>query len=157
MIWIDLVFIFVQLDRVGGTFRIGGKDKGKQKSAYGSRLPSTNDPDEPSNGSQYGFAPVQDVVTGFSDKEVNEKFEQMLVSWLILVHPFLSHWGLLEINDLSRYGLVMNKIQTNSKLPILCRPTNGVLLPKIFGLGWKNDNEYFIFLSVLHVVWDCET
>ncbi|KAL5011351.1 hypothetical protein ScPMuIL_009902 [Solemya velum] len=68
----------IELDRVGGTFRIGGKDKGKQKSAYGSRLPSTADAEEPSNGSQYGFAPTQDIISGLSDKEVNEKFEQML-------------------------------------------------------------------------------
>ncbi|XP_021363043.1 protein diaphanous homolog 2-like isoform X7 [Mizuhopecten yessoensis] len=66
------------LDKVGGTFRLGSKDKAKSKSStYSGRLPSTTESEE-TNGSQYGFGPQQDGISTLSDKEVTEKFEQML-------------------------------------------------------------------------------
>ncbi|XP_021363039.1 protein diaphanous homolog 2-like isoform X3 [Mizuhopecten yessoensis] len=67
-----------KLDKVGGTFRLGSKDKAKSKSStYSGRLPSTTESEE-TNGSQYGFGPQQDGISTLSDKEVTEKFEQML-------------------------------------------------------------------------------
>ncbi|XP_060063333.1 protein diaphanous homolog 2-like [Ylistrum balloti] len=67
-----------KLDKVGGTFRLGGKDKAKSKSStYSGRLPSTNESEE-TNGAQYGFGPQRDGISTLSEKEVTEKFEQML-------------------------------------------------------------------------------
>ncbi|KAL3878567.1 hypothetical protein ACJMK2_030904 [Sinanodonta woodiana] len=67
------------LDRMGGTFRLGGsKEKGKSKStsSHGGRLPSTDE--EPGNGSQYGFTPPSESFNNLTDEEIAKKFEQML-------------------------------------------------------------------------------
>lgn len=76
--------IFSQLDKVvRNTVRIGKDKSSKAKdvkaATWSSRLPSSGDSD-PSNGTQYGFDPSpQDNIKNLSDKEVLERFEQLLV------------------------------------------------------------------------------